>query len=56
MEPYDYQGMDVDAVNIYKNAHYQNLWWVKEADRLKDYAVQFWIYWEALQATAMKIL
>ena len=48
MEPDDYQGMNVDAVKIYKSACYQNLRWVKEADILKDCAVQFWIYWEAL--------
>ena len=41
MELEDYQGMNVDAVKIYKSACYQNLRWVKEADILKDCAVQF---------------
>ena len=48
MEPDDYKGMNVDVVKIYKGTRYQNLRWVKEADILKDCAVQFWIYWEAL--------
>ena len=56
MEPDDYQGMEVDAVKVCKGARYQNLWWVKEDDILKYCAIQFWIYWEALQAVAMKVL
>ena len=56
MEPDDYQGMEVDVVNVCKGACYQNLWWVKETDRLKDCAIQFWIYWEALHAAARKVL
>ena len=47
MEPDDYQGMEVDVVNVCKGAHYQNLWWVREPELLKDYVIQFWIYWEA---------
>ena len=56
MEPDDYQMIDVDAVNICKVARYQNIWWVKEADIIKDCTVSFWIYWEALQDAAVKVL
>ena len=55
MEPYDYQGMDVKAIEVFKGTRYQNLWWVKEAEKIKDFSIQFWIYWEALQAVAVKV-
>ena len=56
MEPYDYQGMEVEEVKFCKGAHYQNLFWVREPKILKDCAIKFWIYWEVLQAVAMKVL
>ena len=40
MEPEDYQGMDVKAVEICKGARYQNLWWVKDAERAVDCLIQ----------------
>ena len=55
MELYDYQGMDVKVIEVCKGARYQNLWWVKEPERLMDCVIQFWIYWEALQVVAMKL-
>ena len=36
MEPEDYQGMDVKVVEVCKGARYQNLWWVKEVDKMVD--------------------
>ena len=56
MEPEYYQGMDVDAVNVCKGEHYQKILWVKEADILKDCAIQYWIYWVAFQVEAVKVL
>ena len=55
MELDDYQGMDMDTVKVFKGAHYQNLWWVKEYDGINDCVVQFQIYWEALHAAAIKV-
>ena len=36
MEPDDFQGMEVEAVKFSKGARYQNLWWVREPEQLKD--------------------
>ena len=47
--------MDVKAVEMCKGARYQNLWWVKDVERAVDCSIQFWIYWEALQAVATKV-
>ena len=55
MDPVDYQGMEVEVVKVCKGAHYQNIWWVKEPKRLEDFVIQFWVYWEALQAATMKV-
>ena len=43
MEPEDYQGMDVKAIEVYKGVRYQNLWWIKEVERMVDCLIQFWI-------------
>ena len=43
MEPEDYQGMDFKAVEVCKGARYENLWWIKEANRMVDFSIQFWI-------------
>ena len=48
MELGDYQGMDVDAVKVCKGAQNQNLWYVKEAERMKYRPFLFWIYREVL--------
>ena len=45
--------MVVEAVKVCREARYQNLWWVEEPSRQRDYAINFWIYWEALQVTAV---
>ena len=55
MEPEDYQGMDVKVVEVCKGAKYQNLCWVKEVERMVDCLIQFWIYWEVLQTTVIKV-
>ena len=34
---------------------YHNLWWFKEEERMVDSSMQFWIYWKALQAAAVKV-
>ena len=44
MEPNDYQGMDIKEIEVCKGVRYQNLWWVKEAERLANCLIQFWIY------------
>ena len=44
MEPVDYRGMDIKAIEVCKGARYQNLWWVKEEKRMVDYSIKFWIY------------
>ena len=56
MESIDYQGMDLEAVKVCKGSHYQNILWVKESKRLEDFVIQFWVYWEALQVAAEKVL
>ena len=55
MEPEDYQPMEVDATKVCRGARFQNLWWVEEPSRQMDYAIQFWVYWEVLQATIVKV-
>ena len=47
--------MEVDAVKVCRNAHYQNLWWVEEPSRQMDYAIHFWVYWEVLQVAIVKV-
>ena len=41
MEPEDYQPMAVEEVKVFHGARYQNLWWVKELNCQKDYAIHF---------------
>ena len=55
MEPEDYQGMDVKVVEVCKCARYQNLRWVKDAERAVYCLIQFWIYLEALQVETKKV-
>ena len=55
MEPEDYQPMEVDAAKVCRGARYQNLWWVEEPSRQMDYAIHFWVYWEALQAVTISV-
>ena len=55
MEPDDYQGMDVKAIEACKGSGYQKLWWAMEVERMVYCSIQFWIYWEALQVAAVKI-
>ena len=47
--------MVIDAAKVCRGARYQNLWWVEEPSRHMDYAIQFWVYWEALQAMTISI-
>ena len=56
MEPVDYQGMDVAATQVCRGARYQNLWHLSEQDKLKDFSIQFWLYWDALQVATVKVL
>ena len=56
MELEYYQGMDIAATQVCKGAQYQNLWYRSQKDKLKDCTIQFWLYWEALQAIAAKVL
>ena len=56
MEPRDYQGMDVEITQVCKGTRYQNLWYLNERDQLKYYAIQFWVYWDALRVVAEKVL
>ena len=53
MELEDYQGMEVKEIEVCKGPRYQNLWWVKEAERMVECSIHFLIYWEALQAVAV---
>ena len=55
MDQDDYHGMDVKAIEVCKGARYQNLWWVKEVERMVECLIQFWIYSEALQVVIVKV-
>ena len=55
MEPEDYHPMVVEVAKVCRSAHYQNLWWVEEPSCQIDCAIQFWIYWEELQAAVVAI-
>ena len=55
MEPKDYQPMTVDVEKVCQGEIYQNLWWVEEPRQQVDYAIHFWVYWEALQAKTIVI-
>ena len=55
MEPEDYQLMEVDAAKVCWGARYQKLWWVEEPSWQMNCAIQFWVYWEELQAAAIVV-
>ena len=52
----DYHRMDIKAIEVCKGERYHNLWWFKEAERMVDCSIQFWIYWEELQEEMVKVL
>ena len=47
--------MDVEVSKVCIGVQYKNLWYVKEVEHLKECSLQFWLYWEVLQAATMKI-
>ena len=55
MQPEEYHGMDVEVSKVCIGAQYKNLWYVKEVEHLKECSLQFWLYWEVLEAAGMKI-
>ena len=55
MQPKEYHVMDVEVSKVCIGVQYKNLWYVKEVEHLKEFSLQVWLYWEALQAAAMKI-
>ena len=56
MEPPHYQGMAVDVVNIFQGARYKNLWALNDKERKTTNNIHFYLYLDALQEEAVKVL